>query len=260
MQHPSSKELFIEAFTFELKKLNDHFTLNGYLNEELIEKINSYTDLFFTNTGKNINHYFEVFDKFADFQHKNRAKEYFEQKLKDICKEEPAYWENLVKREGSTTKKQLTKKRKRRITGSSTVSTSEQKLSQCVSIYEQGLATVPENKKFDMWALYLKFLLDKCSYVEVVDEEDENIMRVELDFVSKKFEQAHIDKYLTEELYFFWLELDKRIRCQNGFKVVNDSVSARVDGVNFEIFEKGKKKTTKIKKGMYVSVKCFFLF
>lgn len=239
IHHPSSIDIFVEAFTFELKKLDVYFHCHGQSSPEIVEKIKYYTDLFFKNVPKDIDQYFDILDKFDGFQQISSAKGYFQQKIMEVCKDEPAFWENLVKRQGSRAKRRLKRKKRkyRRIPGSCKTSTAEQRMSRCIATYEEGLNVVPEDKKSDLWRLYLKFLLDACTWV--ADEGDS--MRADVKFVSEKFEQAHKDRYLVEDLYFFWLELDKRIRCEGILQEVNDSESERDNVVNFEIFEKGKK-------------------
>lgn len=55
-------------------------------------------DLFFKNTHKNVKRYFDVLEKFDNFEHATDAKEYFLEKITEICGTKIAFWENLAKR------------------------------------------------------------------------------------------------------------------------------------------------------------------
>lgn len=222
VHHSASVKIFGEAFTFEAKSIKNYYALHGQLSEEVLERIKEYIDLFFKNTEKQINQYFEVLSKFDEFECEKEIKDYFQRKIMDICKDEPAFWEHLVKRENKET------------TSLSSDGIFEGKTGRCIAIYEKGIGEVSESKRIDLWSLYLKFLLDVCSWEEVAEGSPR---KEDLKFVNGKFEEAHKNKYLTEDLYFFWIELDKKMWTHNVLREVN--VAEKPYEANYEMFEKG---------------------
>lgn len=114
---------------------------------------------------------------------------------------------------------------------------SEEKIAQCIAIYEEGINVVPESKKIDLYSLYLKFLLETLEDREI----QETLRRDDLKLVNEKFESAHRGRHLTEDFYYYWLELDKKLRNSD---IVNQMVgSVRPTKTTFktdlEIYEKG---------------------
>lgn len=99
-----------------------------------------------------------------------------------------------------------------------------------IAIYEKGLTYLPENKKSDLWSVYLK----ECSAVKITTTND-------LKFVNEKFEVAHNGRYVTEDQYFSWIELNKRTTSFGMLTNPYESMQylARNHSMNREVFEKG---------------------
>lgn len=219
MKHPSSKEIYSEAFCFELKNIQNSFKLLGNIPESHLATIKDYIDQFFNNVEKDVDYFFDVLEKFDKCEDVNSARDYFMKKIKDTCKEDPALWENLVKRQNPN-------------------SQSNEAVLQCITIYEEGLSVVPEKSKTDLWSLYLKFLLGVLDDKEV---EQGALEEHEVRLVYEKFEKAHSERHLPEEFYFFWLQLDKKLKVISLIdRIVMNHTNNTTNMTDLEIYRKGK--------------------
>lgn len=215
--------------------MQNSFTLLGRIDEGHLETTKDYIDLFFNNVHRDVDYLFEVLEKFDKCENVNSARDYFLQKIKDTCKEDPAVWENLVKRQNPN-------------------SQSNEQVLQCIAIYEEGLSVVPENNKTHLWSLYLKFLLGVLVDKEV---EEGALEKHEIRVVYEKFEKAHSERHLPEDFYFFWLQLDQKLKTIYMFdRILMNETNNTTNSTDLEIYRKGKSKKIIF---MFISFLFFFL-
>lgn len=217
---------------------------SGSFQTEQFEKFKRYIDMFFDNIERDIDYYFTILKVFDKYESVNEAKDYFLGKIMGSCRDEPALWQNLVKRQEEGKLANILETRMEHCfpfidlyVTPQYLPEVEETVAQCAAIYEKGLSVVAEGKKSELWSLYLRYLLDVCDRNIA---ENGRLATENLKLVNEKFEQAHKDLLLPEDFYFFWLKLNKKINTRMPLEEVAENRGrAETNQKYLDIFKKG---------------------
>lgn len=154
--------------------------------KKYVEEVHEFVDVVFKNIKK-FEFYFELLELFENFKFVDSIKQQVLQKILQDYWHEPLVWHNLAQRCQRGLDEETAAQTDPKI-----------RLKACISKYMEGLDRVPQDKKRQLWALFLDYLIQ--SYER---------KKVTIDDLNEHLSRAHEHRCLPERFYDNWLERNK---------------------------------------------------
>lgn len=219
--HKAGKLLYKRALEYELKLVErETYTAEPAMTDNVkqcYEQIYKYLSMILENLKGNCQYYFDILKVLDDFHFTSSITDKFIDQILEVYGKEACVWDNLAQREllGLHYKPTFEE------------TSAEIQKNLCIAKYEEGLTKVETDQKKELWSKFLKYLTKGTTYYENIFVQDVS----ETFYLDGKFEQASAEGQLSEEGYFWWLEMNE----------LNQKIEYYgVDGSNFPVIERYK--------------------